>query len=330
MKNKRNDRTVAFFQKSAIARNDKVFVAVGDTNFYRSQTDAEIELFCKLERQIGVVAMGTCLAASELLAHVADRRSPSHLACRAAVRRLELHCFASEPPNSAARLIPHPHALLALRIFPGVQPGTKDLSQLFRKIMIEIVHGTAADEPPELGDILMLVKAHSDHLERRFVGMLETLRRDLGKDPTHPSEFAEIERPTPRQFVDDPRLRLVAARGFVQNVASDCGIVLTPEREEALGADLIPDIPTTLQVFVNTVSKVLIDGMLSHRAANSLWDMYFALLASPRFRLGTMPAILITDDTAILQAAHVTGATSRVMSTAQYRQFLVGRTRLGA
>lgn len=298
------------------------FVAIADTNFYRSRSDAQLNDLRQLERAADITPMASYLASSELLSHVSDDASSSHRASRAAVKRMFLHCLAESRPSQQIPIVPDPHVLLADWLFPGSHAGNLGLAANFEAIIARVASTRASDSLAHLEVPLAMVRAHRDQIESRFVESLIDIRWQCGLDPDRPSDFAASERPSPAEFVRG-YVRFIGAQGIVTNVARDCRLMLDEGQLNAVATVLALEIPTTLQVFVDVVERVLLAGANPSKQANSIWDMYFALLAADRLRFRRAPAILITDDAAILRAACVTSSDGRVLSSDRYRALLL-------
>ncbi len=298
------------------------FVAIADTNFYRSSSDAQLNDLRQLERAADIAPLASYLASSELLSHVSDNASPSHRACRAAIKRMFLHCLAESTPNEQIPIVPDPHVLLADTLFPRRHAGNLGLAANFESIIARVASAQASDSLAHLEVPLAMVRAHRDQIETRFVESLIDIRRQCGLDPDRPSDFAVSERPSPAEFVRD-YVRFIGAQGIVTNVARECRVMLDEGQLNAVATVLSLEIPTTLQVFVDVVERVLLAGANPSKQANSIWDMYFALLAADRLRFRRAQVILITDDAAILRVARVTNSDERVLSSDGYRALLL-------
>jgi hypothetical protein len=298
------------------------YLLVADANFYRGISDSDLHELKALEKQAAIMPVVSFVIASELLAHLADPNSASYSSCRAAIRRLYLHCVSESPESALERMVPNPQDLIALRLFPGAQRVDSDLVASYLEMISNVAAGGEGGIDASLHERLSSVREYRDRIEKRFGSMLKRIRRQVGKNPGSALDFDESQRPSPKDFVRKGYLLSAAAGGIALITASDYGITLTDDQAMRLGARLINDIPTTLEVFVSAVAKVILDGGSPERAVNSVWDMYFALVASPYLCFSGTPVLVVTRDRAIGAAAATTGTSSRVLSLEGYRAFL--------
>src|SRR6266542_4413082 len=107
------------------------FAAIADTNFYRANTEVTLATFRDLEHRANVRPMASFLASSELLSHLADPTSSDYRPCRAAVRRLFIHCHRESLDEPSLPIIADPNGILALSLFGRRHPSRFELADRF-------------------------------------------------------------------------------------------------------------------------------------------------------------------------------------------------------
>src|SRR5262245_35983626 len=294
------------------------FVAIGDSNFYRASADTELEEICRLEELARVRPLASLLACSELLSHLTDPAANTYPAYRASVRRLYRHCHRPESGNPF-QTTGDPIAVLAYSLFDRRDPAHQRLAAQLRRVTQRAAEAAPNDHLYDAVLQLQSIKRHRDETEHRFVAMLEDAKQEFAKE-TRSSADAGPERPTARQFL--AWSTTIGARALVVRAAERCGVKPSEAQVGRLAEGLMPDASAALAIFQQCLRKVLLDGAQPQGLANSVWDMFFALLSACHVSVGKIPMLLITDDGAIREAA-ATAPHSRVLSSREYRARLL-------
>jgi hypothetical protein len=303
-------------------------ITIIDTNLYRSTSDATIEDLRRLETLSGVEPMASFPAVTELLARAASSADSGHRTCRAALRRLWLHCAVYSVTDSAVNFAADPNGLLSKTLFDRAVATRHELADHMSSLVQRIALRSVDEPIDDIARQPALVRNFRDEVERRFSDMLAYLRRQFGLDKNADSDFDPSQRPDPREFVRSGRAAFAAAYGMVTNAASEVGIRLEESQLRTLAAILGPTIPTAIAIYTQVFEKVLFDGADPGKHANSIWDLHLGLYAAESMRVRGLPVIVVTEDLGIRSAAATTGARDRVLSLAAYRDLL--RSRLAA
>ena len=298
------------------------FAAIADTNFYRSNTELSLATFRDLEHRANVRPMASFLASSELLSHVADPTSRDYRPCRAAVRRLFIHCHRASLHEPALPIIADPNGILALSLFGRQHPSRFTLAESFGTLIRRVANANEDDQLSDICHYLSRVRSHRDQVEARFVDSLENLRRQFGRDTTLESDFPPSERPTPDEFLASDEAPILCASAMVMNAASEHGITLDDSTLRQRAKSILPEAAAAVHIFLERLRKVLLEGASPRRQANFIWDIYFALLSGSHLSAGQAPVLVISDDKAIQRASEVAGGNSRVLSSSEYMALL--------
>lgn len=298
------------------------FISIADTNFYRANSDRSLATLRDLERRARVRPMASFLASSELLSHVADPTGTHYPTCRAAVRKLFIHCRQRSHPESALPIIADPNGILALTLFGRRHPSRFSLAQSFGTLIRRVANARDDDNLSDISFYLSRIRDHRDRVETQFVNSLEDLRRQFGCDGTHESDFEPSERPTPEQFLASPEAPILCASAMVMNSAVEHGINLDDSDLREGAKSLLPEAAAALHIYLARLRKVLLERASPRKQANFIWDIYFALLSGTHLSVSQAPVLVVSDDKEIKRASSIAGGKSRVLSLNEYTELL--------
>lgn len=298
------------------------FIAIADTNFYRANTDLSLATLRNLEHRAKVKPIASFLASSELLSHVADPTTTHYRSCRAAVRRLFIHCRQRPHSESALPIIAEPNGILALTLFGRRHPNRFSLARSFGTLIRRVANANADDQLSDISPYLSRVRDHRDQIETQFVNSLETLRRQFGCDAALDLDFELSQRPTPEEFLASDEARIVCASAMVMNAAAEHGITLDDSDLREGAKSILPEAAAAVHIYLERLRKVLLERASPKKQANFIWDIYFALLSGSRLSANQAPVLVISDDKEIKRASSIVGGKSRVLSLNEYTEFL--------
>ena len=282
-----------------------ILFTIFDTNIYRGISAQRLQQMRLLEQQQGVVALSAYWPALELLAGFNSGDAARAARCEKAIARLVDHAAYPHQGSLRIRVMADGEVQLAGGLFQ------QELEQrlLNHAGVSELILAIGRNGQRDLNDsqrqALERATEYVESRERRFAAMMDRMA-DTVREAAHQGGYLEQEaRRDMVEFIDSERMPAFIAQARVLSLAKTLNLEPSAFDSEDLSQKVLRAFPVAIVLMQQLIRKSIVGGVNWQRSdrANSVWDRDIAFHASRAATIEGVPVLLVTDDSAILDAA---------------------------
>lgn len=298
-----------------------------DTSVYRKISASDLGVLIEAERRSGIVALASFWPCIELLNHCASATDLEHGNARRALERLSQHSGYEGESGPRLRMTMDGESLLE-KVLLGIEPvdrleehgNVADVLGRFAKMNGVVV-------PAELTKILSQLSSEMQSRELGFVEHMKTVAGSVAElmatvDP--PLTVQDARRQLLQHLRDDQSLHLMA-RSMVAGLAEQHGIVLDDQDLDSRGEVALAAFPVTMHLFRSLARAALENGDMNWMKTenrNSYWDLRVSFHAARDASVGDIPALLVSNDGAMIRAADEAGCRLVLLRLDEYQDLV--------
>ncbi|MBI2284519.1 MAG: hypothetical protein HYU71_12475 [Bacteroidetes bacterium] len=309
-------------------------IVIFDSNAYRhftsgkpfSQVETDIKKVLELENDNNLISLINPIVLCELLAHLADPNDSAYDRCLKAVMALYLH----NGDSKEFRTLVDPELMLCYSFFGKKIKSREDTVTGIGQIASAFAVNPTVDTTDQYKDKLEKIRDHVYQTEINFATDMQNAIRELDPSSTNWQIFANDpkKRGDYISYLRSETFPMHVGIGMMMRIylllvehgleIFDPSINLVP-RAKQFAAQFNASIELYREVYMRLIGSDY--NLFDNSRVNFIWDIHLMLSIGDQ-KIQNSQVNFVTHDKAILKAAEVTGHKYKILTLAEYLEYI--------